>query len=382
MTKRTIEMLLKRQLESAPKSKGSSQRPSLPAVECPDLAGIVIPLDAPSAATEDDVQAALLDWTLDLAAPKQRAAGDPLGPEDEILVDLVGYTSGQVVPMSAKSAVWLDDTADVLLPGVRKAALKHKVGDSYVVSIKFPSDYPVSPLQRMPITYAVDILGAQERIPLEIDEAEFFRLAGVQSEVELEERFARVVDAERWLDLAQEAQRLAMAEAMRRTAALDPPKEAIDEEILVHFWATEGAMLRARTVPLDQINSAMDYWLKNEELRAQIVESLKGAMVLSAIAEKHESELDRGIVDARIAQLTAASGGAKELEEALTAEPKERARLAEILVLEMGEAFLMSRAKVELSAGGEKRTLVVAELSAEAYAKAEGAQIRAKEPNP
>jgi FKBP-type peptidyl-prolyl cis-trans isomerase (trigger factor) len=369
MTKRTVEMLLRSKLEASSKTRVAASRVALPNLECPDIDDIEVELDVPEAPSKDDIDEAILHWAKSLSDVRTRAAGEQLSDTDELVVDLVGYAGGHVVPMSAKRAVSLEGEAETLLPGLRRAALKHKVGDSFVVGIRFPLDHPFAPVAGASITYAVDILAALERRPLDMDEAELFRRAHLQSEEELVAAFGRVLDAERWVDFLSAVRQRAVDEAIRRTPRFEVPKAAIDEEILARWTAEEGMMLRARSIPNDEINRTMAYALADSSLRAEAEESIKAFCVLGAIAQKHEAELDKKVIGERIRQLSAVVRRSNGETPFRFDDDKESLRFAELMVYEMALALLMSRVMVALRSGGECRKLPFSQLSDEVAAR-------------
>lgn len=282
MDTRLLAQMLRGKLEKSPLLHAEQRLEPLAAIAAPSLEGLSARVTLPPVPTEDSLF--VPRWRLmrafgDVTA---RARGETVQAGDEVLVDLVGYVNGAIMPFSAAREVWLDPETDGALPGMRDALCGARVGGRAEVAVRYPTDHPDGLLGGKTITYAVFVRAAQGVKPASLSDPRVLAALEVKSAEQLEEVLAAwVVDAyeARCHELIRSAALAAFAE--RVVAAV--PDDVISADIRRRWDADEGAILKTQGVAPRMQEQALESWLGNADLRDEIAAGYRIALGLSAL---------------------------------------------------------------------------------------------------
>ena len=308
MTKLMQEHLLRGKLERAPLAKPKSQVDSLPEVPAPDVSDLVVEVPTPAPITEAMLQNAVAEMALAHGEFIEREGDAPVEPGDEVLVDLVAYANGRVVPGSAKPEVWLTSDDEPALPGLRAVLNGHTIGKSVWAKVNYGEDAPVPFLVDQQLVYAVDILAARAITPAPLDSPSLLEAAGVEDVDGLVGLVNEGLEAERNRMASMHVQ-LAVADALQaRLGDVEIADEIIDAE-LAHRWnEIEGEMLREKGLSVEDQTFARDAFVKAPGHRAELVHGLRTTMALAAIAKAHDIAPAREDLDRWLGQVAAFEG--------------------------------------------------------------------------
>lgn len=347
MTRLMQEHLLRAKLERAPLARPKVKVEALPEVSAPDVADLAVDVPLPPPVTEAMLMTAAAELARAHGEVVVRQSGAPIEADDEILVDLVAYANGRVVPGSAKSQVWLTPDDEPALPGLRAVLLGQTIGKSLWAKVKYPEDAPLEAFAKQQLVYAVDVLAARAVTPVELDAPSLLAAAGVEDVDGLLSVVAQSLEAEREQAALAFAQ-LAVADAVQaRLGPVAIPAAILDAE-LDHRWSeTEGALLRDKGLSVDDLAYARAAFVDDPARRAELEHGLRVTMALGALAVAHDLRPAREDLDARLEQLAALQERpVDEIVDEIKADTGAHASLGQALLLERAFEWVMARATV------------------------------------
>ena len=353
MTRLMQEHLLRGKLDRAPLAKPKTRVENLPDVPAPDLSDFAVEVPVPPPITEQMLQAAAAELARANGEVVFREGDAPVEPDDEVLVDLVGYANGRVVPGSAKPQVWLTPEDEPALPGLRAVLNGQTVGKSVWAKVKYPDDSPLAMFAGQQLVYAVDLLAAQSIQPAELDAPALLEAAGVDDVDGLIALLAESLEAERE-QIAMHYAQLAIADALQaRLGEVALADDIIDAE-LAHRWnETEGALLRDKGLSFDDQTFARDAFVKDSARRAELVHGLRTTMALAAIAKAQQLKPTREDLDRWLEQIAAVEGRpVEDLRDELKADVDAHEAVGQALLLEKAFGWTLERAKIEWTESG------------------------------
>lgn len=263
---------------------------ALPEVAAPSLSELKVVVPAPSAISPEELMQRLHEKTREVATVKDRAMGDALCAGDEVLLDVLGYADGKLIPFSPRFN-WSTELAPIpALPGLMEAIATAHVGDSVEVRVTLPASYPVETLRECPVRFVVDVLGAREVISPEVGSQAFFEALGLGNSLdEVMDRVREELEEERSAELTVLGRELVLEEVARRTA-IELPKALVDDEIKRRWAQIEGPALAAHQFTADEQKEARDGWLADPVTRAECERRLKVGLALRAVAQSEKLE--------------------------------------------------------------------------------------------
>lgn len=279
----------------------------IPDVEVPSFEGISLKLPAIDEVTEEILADHLKALQIEVSPSSPRAVGDQVGQNDEVTIDYVGYSNGQVLPFSTRADVVLGPDHDHLFPHLRPAIVGAAVGSTHVVEVKVPDDFPVEKFRGQPAFFSVRIKGASDLTLLDLESPEFLAAADMGDSLD------EVLDNLGYSYLEEQAtagQSTAFVDAMVELAdraQLTVPTTLVDEEIGRRWAQFEGDLLIRINASMDHRHSALEAWLDSPELRTEVERRVKVTLMLRSIMAKEQSMLsvpdlrdlmDRLLIDA------------------------------------------------------------------------------------
>jgi trigger factor len=258
----------------------------LPSVQAPSLEGLSVVVPARAPVTEDDIMERFDALCRERAPRRERTPGEEVAEGDDVLLDVLGYADGRLIPFSVRTDWWAEVAPEPLLPGFFEALVGARVGLSIGVELVLPETYAVASLRGATARFIVDVKAAREVTSLEVDSPEL--LARLDSGATLEDvlqRLAEELIEEREAEAQRELQERVLDALIQRTH-VELPQGLIDEEIR-HRWAVaEYPVLVGKDFTPDELDDAWEGWRTDTATRLDAEWRLRGALALQAIAER------------------------------------------------------------------------------------------------
>ncbi|WNG45302.1 peptidylprolyl isomerase [Archangium minus] len=288
--------------------------PRLPTLrEAPSLEGLQVKMPAlPAISPEALIER--FDALCRAAAPRrEREPGEAVAPGDDVLLDVIGFANGRLIPFSARADWWTEATPDPLFPGFFESLVGVRVGEGVAVNLVLPDDYAVESLRGVPVRFGVELKAAREVTPLGEESPELFEALGRGSTLdEVMEHIAGELVAERNAAYELDFQTRVLKEVARRTR-VDVPRSLVDEEIRQRWAEGEHPVLVQLGVPPERLREALDGWLADVSTRLEVEYRLRLALGLRAIAEKARIQPEREEVEALFDSLAEGMGMDREV---------------------------------------------------------------------
>jgi trigger factor len=322
---------------------------ALPEVAAPSLAELKVVVPAPSAISSEELLQRLHEKTREAGTVKDRAMGDALRAGDEVLLDVLGYADGKLIPFSSRFSWWTELAPIPALPGLMEGVATAHVGDSLEVLVTLPENYPQESLRNCPVRFVVDVLAAREVIVPEVGSKTFFEALGLGDSLDdVMDRVREELEEERSAELSVLGRELVLEEVARRTA-IELPKALVDDEIKRRWAQHEAPALAAHQFTADEQKEARDGWLADPMTRAECERRLKVGMALRAVAQAERLEPQPEELRALLAEYAAPWGVSEtELDAALKESKKTAATLGQLGYYLWMVDHVVSRAQIEL----------------------------------
>ncbi|MFP2925267.1 peptidylprolyl isomerase [Pyxidicoccus sp. 3LG] len=277
-------MLLKRSAGTLSLDGATGVR--LPSVQAPSLEGLAVEAPAPAPVTEDDIVASFDALCRERAPRRERAPGEEVAAGDDVLLDVLGYANGRLIPFSVRTDWWTEVAPEPHLPGFFEALVGATVGLSLGVELVLPETYAVSSLRGATAHFLVEVKAAREVTPLDGDSKTL--LATLEAGATLEDVLRQLAEAlveEREEEARRELHERVLDALVQRTE-VDLAEGLIDEEIR-HRWAVvEYPALVARGFTADELADAWEGWRTDAATRLDAEWRLRVALALQAIAAR------------------------------------------------------------------------------------------------
>jgi trigger factor len=274
-----------------------------PDFELPDYK--TIPVQLPSSeVNEQDIDAAI-ERLRDQAADFVDVTGRPLQMDDFAVIDFDGTMDdkplSEVAPNASKALhggkkFWLRVASDNFLPGFCEQVVGLNPGETRVVSVDFPADFPVPELAGKRASYNVSVREIKEKVLPAVDDALAAKLVPGKNLEELRNmiRHDLAHEKEHEIERAKEAQ---IVKYLHEHVQFDLPPSLLRNE-------TRRAL--GELVQRNRERGISDEMLKGKE--KELVEGagglaahrLKTNFILSRIAEREDIRVTREDLEGRI----------------------------------------------------------------------------------
>ncbi|TQF10787.1 peptidylprolyl isomerase [Myxococcus llanfairpwllgwyngyllgogerychwyrndrobwllllantysiliogogogochensis] len=288
-------------------SLGSTEPVSLPTVQAPSLEGLTVAVVAPGPIDEQSLVERFDSLRRQHADRRERLAGEAVGPDDEVLLDVLGFADGRLIPYSARENWRAEVAPDALLPGFFEALVGAKVGQSFGIELKLPDTYVVESLRGVTARFLLDVKAASELKLLEDDSPELLKRLGLGTLTDVMAHLGDTLARERTEEMDRLTQERVLDEVVSRTKVTLTPA-LVDEEIRRRWAETERPMLIRKDFQPNELQEALEGWLREPLTRADTERRLTLALALRAIAARDHVKLAKGAVDALVADLAGLSG--------------------------------------------------------------------------
>ncbi|EPX60247.1 Cell division trigger factor [Cystobacter fuscus DSM 2262] len=322
----------------------------LPPVTAPSLEGLSITVPAPERITAQQIQERFQDLARAHATERMRLRTERIAWGDEVLLNLVGYSNGKLIPFSVRADVWVPLAPAPLLPGLYEQLVGHLPGETVLADILLSQDYPVEALRGQPARFAVQIQAAREVKFPDPASPEFLKAFGRGDTVEAATNSVlKELERETVALLRLQAQEMVLNEVAARTQ-VDIPEALVDEEIRRRWGSSEGRAVTELKFTEKQQEESLQTWLKDEPTRAAVRHRLRIGLALSAICARDGLTLTQAKVQEVLKAEAAALGIPLEQAAAsLREEPHQFARIEQAAWHLMAVEYVMSKAQVRFA---------------------------------
>lgn len=283
--------MMRQLAETAPVVNEELDLSELPAVDLPNLAEITVQVPALPPITEEDVMQRFEMIYYDTCVERTlRPVGEAITLGDELLLDLVGYVNGKIMPFSAQENLRIRLEEDSIQPGVGTSLVGTPVGETKVVGLEAPDDNG-TPIK---IAFVIDVKKAASlSFPKADDPATLKPLAMGDTLDAVYGSIAASLGSER--EGAKLAQGMGMAlDAIAEQVDVTIEESHIDAEIRNQWTNNEGRFLMEKGTSRRDLDDALQSWLTDENTREIARNRLKIAavMMMYTIADPAELTAD------------------------------------------------------------------------------------------
>ncbi|PTL80713.1 peptidylprolyl isomerase [Vitiosangium sp. GDMCC 1.1324] len=350
--KRTIlsELQGRRPLQSSPGMQGleSSEPAKFPSVlEAPSLEGLEVPAPTVEPLTEDDLTERFTALCRERSARRDRAPGEDVALGDDLLLNVLGYANGKLIPFSARTDWWTEATPAPLRPGFFEALVGAKVGLSVEVTLLLPETYAVESLRGAEARFLVDVMAAREVTLLTDESPELFSALDLGSTLdEVMENIARQLTSEREQQALHELQERVLDELAERTRT-QVSGGLIDEEIRRAWTETEYPQLVQRNFEQEELQEALEGWLSDPFTRVDAERRLRISLGLQAVLARDRVEPREEDLVALIDVIAESSHTTREeLGQVLKSDPAVMRRFENLALHKMALDHVLSKVKI------------------------------------
>jgi FKBP-type peptidyl-prolyl cis-trans isomerase (trigger factor) len=304
---------LQRLLAQAPGAqKGKSLDPSSArAAEAvlKNAANIEIHVPVANPVSPEDVKARIDELRIAHARVERRRSGDVVTAGDEVELTLTGYVGGKV--FLAKVAEWYWVRPNSMLPGFFESLIGAVVGEPKIIQVRLPANYPVPAYANRLAVFAIDVRGAQRRLPPDAKDPTFLAWVGRGKTLDaLEKALSREILSARANDMVQHAKLLFLRELYHLSE--DPiPEEFVEDELRKSWRAKKGEALIQLGVSLDEQKESQAEFMADPVLREEARRAVWELRVLESIADHTGIEAS----DEQLNQLLSDTAAAAEIPE-------------------------------------------------------------------
>jgi trigger factor len=318
----------------------------LPEVQPPSLEGLTAEL-SPRPITQDDLLERLAELVREKAHRRMRAQGETVALGDEVQLDTVGYAQGRIIPFSVREGSWALVNPAPMLPGFFEALVGRQVGLSVDISLALPQDYPLEPLRGARARFLVEVREARELMLPDPESPEF--IASLGRGATLAEVLRTLTDElanERAVEAVREAREHVLDVLVER-ARVEVPTALVDEEIRRRWVEAERPTLMRKAFRPNELEQALNAWLRDPFTRVDATRRLKIALVLASIARRDQIQPQLETLDSIVGLLTGpANVPREEVERVLEGDPAARERLANVMMQLAVIDHIMSKVKL------------------------------------
>ncbi len=315
-----------------------------PEVPIPSFEGVVVEVPAPPPLTEEEIQETFERLAYESAVRYPRAPGQAVQQGDEVIVDLVGYMGGFLLPMTAHEKMRLILEPDVFLPGFGAQLIGTPVGQAKMIEVVLPADFAVEMARGVGAVFAVEVRDAFRLVLPEASDPALFQRMGLGADLPqtLESVMALLLD-QRARKMAQDGVRI-LLETLLLRASFDVLPALVDAEIQNWWRQTEGRFLIEKGLAQEDLETSLMGWLEDPSLRLDATFRLKSALFLYAVAKHADLVGDRVELKGFLGEVAGALGIPLDAREKnLSRDFKEREILIDHFVYAKALAYLSEK---------------------------------------
>lgn len=286
--------MMRQIVESAPSVSVSVDLSELPEVPMPSLEGLEIHVPAAAEVTEQDILERFEQIYYTKAVKRTpRAFGESIQLGDELVVDLLGFLEGRIIPFSANQDLVLRLEPDILQPTLGTQLVGTPVGDTKVVTIGMADEDEFGQQRQLTAAFVVEVKAASTLEFPPADAPESLEAMGFDKD-DINHAYRAIaenVTSERGTMMFIQGTNMALNAAADRIK-VPVPHKLIQDEIRSAWSSTEGQYLMQKGLSRQDMDTALEGWLQDEETQQTARQRLKVMMVLLAFAREDEQAIE------------------------------------------------------------------------------------------
>lgn len=285
--------MMRQMVESAPSTDASVDLAALPDVEMPSLEGLTIQVPELPPITEDDIFERFQMMYYNLCVERNvRSLDEPVQLGDEVLLDMIGYIEGRIIPFSAKENVKFLLEENSFLVGFGSSLAGTPVGETTVITLAWPIEDEFGLTQNLTAAFVVQVKGAAS-LEFPDPEAPDTLAKFGQENMSLDDIYTAIgqqLTAERASAMFVKGNNMALeAVANRIPAAI--PNELIQDQIRTMWSQQEGRFLIEKGLNRTDIDAALDGWLNDPRMQAEALNKLRTTLAILTFAAHEDQEV-------------------------------------------------------------------------------------------
>lgn len=225
----------------------------------------------------------------------------PAADGDFVVIDFKGFLDGVPFERGAAEDYVLQLGSKQFIPGFEEQVIGMSLGDTREIAVTFPADYGSSELAGKPVTFEVVLKEIKEKEVPPLDD-EFARLFGPYDTMEqLKARIGEVFATEELQKIENEL-RDRIVKTLIEKHEFEVPEALVEKQLAV-LVENMKSNLAGQNLTLEKIGSS------EEQIRSQArsvaVSQVKGSLLLAAVADKENIQVDDAQVEDKIRDVAA-----------------------------------------------------------------------------
>ncbi len=302
--------MMRQMVESAPSTAEQVDLSSLPDVKMPSLEDIEVTVPAQAPVTEDDIfQRFQMMYYNTCVERKYRAFEEPIELGDEILLDMIGYLEGRIIPHSAKEDLKFILEENSFLDGFGASLVGATVGETKVVTIPRPIEDEFGLTKNLTAAFVVQIKSAATLSYPDPEAPETLAKFGL-GDMSLEDLYKAIgekLTAERASAMFVEGMNLALNAVANRIQSMIPD-ELIKTQIRSMWNEEEGHFLMEKGVARADMDAALEGWLADPDIQAEARQKLKVTQAILTYAANEDQEVQAEELDGFVEEFSKSLG--------------------------------------------------------------------------
>lgn len=301
--------LMRQMAEKAPVTYTEVNTSALPVIELPNLAGLRIHVPALPLVTAEAVMERFELVYYDTCVERTfRRPGEPVQLGDEVLLDMICYAGGKIVPFNAHENLRLRLEKDSIRPGLGAAIAGTPVGETKLIPLTIPVEDVFGASVEGKIVFVVDLKAAASlKFPTPNTPETLQRIGLGKTLDETYGKLARELGEERSGLMLSKGMNMALDAIADRVAA-QVDEAHIDAEIRSQWSKTEGRFLTDKGLSRQDLDEALEGWLRDSETRETARQRIKIAMAVLAYARQESDDITPEEVEAFFEDYAAEQG--------------------------------------------------------------------------
>lgn len=259
-------------------------------ITIPELSDLEVTIARPPPVSDEEIDIYIANLKLTAYEPQPKPKGEPLDIGDQILVDSKGYCRGAV--FSAQVDSWLLMQENPLVPTLFSSLVGLPVGESTVVTLELPDDYPDPDFAGHTAAFAVLVKEALSPPGRNISDEELLVDLGFGTDLESGRQHVREELEHVLADQMVQATREEVMNMLEAQAQLEITDDIIDIELEKAWRKTEGENLAKSGVSLEEQKWALKEFVEFDERRQQARSLLWRRALVEKLADDFGSEED------------------------------------------------------------------------------------------
>lgn len=266
---------------------------ALPQITAPSLEGISIDVPAPSPVTPEEVGARFEEIVYELLEREERPLGAPVEMGDEVVLDLLSYAGGELVPWSARESLRVRVTEELLVPGFAKKLVGTPVGGHKIIQLAADPSLGLPEGSQAQVVFVVAVHAAAQLEERESHDPVLLARFELGTDLDtILHHLAEELVEERARDAVQTGLDLLFKELTKRAKIAALPDHVIDEEIRYWWRLSEGQFLMDSGLERQDIDASFSYWLEDKEIRRDARQRVQRSLILRAFADDADDQVD------------------------------------------------------------------------------------------